>query len=76
MARCKYCQKEITWVKEGRKNVPLESDGGTHECPERKDALNSYKKLEVNNLSSEEIKKYEQAINQKANSDSKKRNKK
>ncbi len=65
MAKCKYCQSEITWIKEGYKNIPIESDGGVHECSERKNALESYKKLSVQNISPEDIQKYEQRINQK-----------
>ena len=75
VAKCKYCQKEITWVKEGRKNVPLEHDGGVHRCVERENAMKSYKRLEVNNVSSDEIAKYEQAINKKIRNENKKQSK-
>ncbi len=67
MAKCKYCQQEITWMKEGRKNVPVNPDGGTHACDEKKMAIESLKKIEVKTLTPEEIKRYEQAINEKAN---------
>ncbi len=65
MAKCKYCQNEVTWIKEGHKNVPIENDGGIHECAEKKNALDSYKRLNVQNISPEDIQKYEEAINQK-----------
>jgi hypothetical protein len=73
MAKCKFCQKEITWMKEGRKNVPIEHDGATHRCDEMLQSLESMKKLEVTSLSPEEIAKYEQAINEKAASAKKKK---
>ena len=66
MAKCKFCQKEITWVKEGRKNVPIDPDGGIHRCEEMMKTLKSTKKIEVTSLSPEEIAKYEQGINEKA----------
>ncbi|MDD0851913.1 hypothetical protein HBN50_02345 [Halobacteriovorax sp. GB3] len=65
MSKCRYCNKEITWMKEGRKNVPVEGDGTVHTCQERKDAIKSFKKIEPTTLSPEEIAKYEQAINKK-----------
>lgn len=65
MSKCRYCQKEITWMKEGRKNVPVESDGTVHHCEVRKASLDSLVKKDRSSLSEEEIKKYEQAINQK-----------
>lgn len=66
MAKCKYCLKEITWMKEGRKNVPVDPDGGVHSCEQMENSRNSLKKLEVTNLSPEEIAKYEKSINEKA----------
>lgn len=66
MAKCKYCQKEVTWMKEGRKNVPVEGDGGIHKCEQMVKMRTSLKKLEVTSLSPEEIAKYEQGINDKA----------
>jgi hypothetical protein len=65
VAQCKYCKKEITWIKEGRKNVPVESDGGIHECDEFKKTIKSIKKFDRGSLSPEEIAKYEQGINKK-----------
>lgn len=64
MAVCKFCQKEITWMKDGRKNVPVEGDGTVHRCDEMKNSLKSLKKIEVKTLSPEEIAQYEQGINQ------------
>ncbi|MEE2742683.1 MAG: hypothetical protein VYD54_02180 [Bdellovibrionota bacterium] len=66
MAKCKYCQKEIAWIKEGRKNVPVEGDGSVHKCPERQKAMDSYKKLDRDSISKEEIERYEKAMNEKA----------
>lgn len=63
MAKCKFCGKEIMWTKEGRKNVPVEGDGGLHRCDEMLGAMKSIKSIERESLSSEEIKKYEEAIN-------------
>ena len=72
MAKCKYCNKEIHWMKEGRKNVPIEGDGAVHKCIEMTSSLKSLKKLERNSLSPEEIKKYEEAINQQRKNQKKK----
>ena len=70
MAKCKYCHQDITWFREGRRNIPLENDGGIHDCEAKKEALSGHKKLDLKSLSPEEIKKYETAINQKAQKDS------
>ena len=66
MAVCKYCQQDITWIKEGRKNVPLDQDGGIHDCQEKKDAFKSYKELKPTGLSPEILAQYEKSINQEA----------
>ncbi len=66
MAKCKFCLKEITWMKDGRKNVPVDQDGGIHSCEEMQNSRRSLKKLEVTSLSPEEIAKYEKSINDKA----------
>jgi len=71
MARCKFCGNEIFWTKEGRKNVPTNMDGGIHSCDEMKKSRESLKKFDRNNLSAEEIAKYEQAMNESANKKSK-----
>lgn len=65
MASCKYCGKEVTWLQEGRKKVPVEMDGGVHECEEYKNARKSYKKIEVQNIDPEILKQYEDAMNKK-----------
>ncbi|MCK5073787.1 MAG: hypothetical protein KAQ98_10205 [Bacteriovoracaceae bacterium] len=66
MALCKFCRKEIMWIKENRKNVPIEMDGTKHDCEEMKRAMKSIRQLDRNSLSEKEIKRYEQAINEKA----------
>ena len=63
MADCKFCGKSITWVKEGRRNVPLEGNGEIHECEEFKKSQSSLKKLPRTTLSQEEIARYEEGIN-------------
>lgn len=65
MSKCRYCNKEITWLKEGRKNVPVEGDGTIHKCEARESALKSFKKIERTSLTPEEIAQYEQGINKK-----------
>tara|TARA_B100000925_G_scaffold291251_1_gene278675 strand:+ start:3259 stop:3462 length:204 start_codon:yes stop_codon:yes gene_type:complete len=65
MANCKYCGKEISWLKDGRKYLPLESDGSTHECENYKNSRSSAKKVSISDISPEEIAKYEQNINKK-----------
>jgi MoaA/NifB/PqqE/SkfB family radical SAM enzyme len=65
VATCKFCKKEITWLKEGRKNVPVESDGTVHKCEEFEKSLKSIRQLDKGSLSPEEIAKYEQGINKK-----------
>lgn len=68
MASCKYCGKDIHWTKEGRKNVPVESDGATHKCEQMMQARNSSRSFERTDISAEEIAKYESAMNEAANS--------
>lgn len=63
MARCKYCQKEVTWMKEGRKNVPVEADGGIHKCEQMIKMRSSLRTIQPTSLSPEEIAKYEEAMN-------------
>ena len=63
MASCKFCQKEITWMKDGRKNIPVEHDGTQHRCDEMMNARSSLVKIERTALSPEEIKRYEEAMN-------------
>lgn len=35
---CKYCQKEISWNKDGERNIPVNLDGTRHDCRKREDA--------------------------------------
>ena len=67
MSSCKYCGKEITWLQEGRKKVPVEGDGMVHECEEFKKARNSFKKIDVGTIDPDLLKQYESSINEKAN---------
>ncbi len=62
-AKCKFCGNEIFWMKEGRKNVPHELDGGKHSCDEMQQAMKSTLSIERSSLSPEEIAKYEAQIN-------------
>ena len=43
MAHCRYCGKEITWLKDGRKSIPVEGDGAQHACEEYKKTRKSIK---------------------------------
>ncbi len=72
MAKCRYCGKEIFWVKEGKKNVPFENSGDEHSCDERKSSLESFKTITTDSLSQEEIAKYEKAMNDSVGSKKKK----
>lgn len=59
MSKCRYCSKEITWLKDGRKNVPVESNGATHECENYLKAKNSYRKIEPEELDPAILKQYQ-----------------
>mgnify|MGYP006079836135 CR=1 FL=1 len=72
MAVCKYCQKDITWMKEGRKNVPVEGDGSVHRCDNMINAHNSLRSIGRTSLTPEEIKQYEESMNQQVNKTKKK----
>ena len=65
MAQCKYCGTEITWLKSGRKFTPIESDGTVHECENFKNSRKSFKKVGRQDISPEELAKYEKNINKK-----------
>jgi len=65
MAKCKFCGKDISWLKEGRKFSAIEGDGTTHKCDQMMNSLKSIRQMERTSLSPEEIKKYEEAINKK-----------
>jgi hypothetical protein len=66
-SKCKFCGSEIFWMKDGRKNVPHELDGGVHNCEEMKKSRASFKKMDRGGLSPEEIAKYEASMNEAAN---------
>ena len=66
MAGCRYCGKTITWMKEGRKNVPVEHDGAVHRCEAMINAKDSFRKVEVKELDPDLIKQYEQNMNDEA----------
>ena len=66
MARCKFCNKEITWMKEGGRNRPVDGDGGIHSCDEMKNSMKSIKTIETKEIDSDILKQYENAINIKA----------
>ncbi len=53
-------------MKYGRKNVPVDPDGGVHSCEEMKNSRNSLRTMAATSLSPEEIAKYEKGINEKA----------
>ena len=59
MARCKYCGKDIIWLQEGKKKVPVENDGIKHECDEFKNSTNSLKTVELNHIDPEILKQYQ-----------------
>ena len=60
MSRCRYCNIETTWLKEGRKNIPVENDGAKHECENFKSARNSFRKMEPSELDPEVLKQYQE----------------
>ncbi len=72
MAVCKFCRKEITWIKEGHRNVPIESDGAVHDCEEKKKSMQSIRRIDPTTLSPEEISKYEKTINDRVSQHNKK----
>lgn len=63
MSRCRYCNQEITWLKEGRKNIPVEGDGSKHECEHYKNARKSYRKLTPDDIDPEILKQYQESMN-------------
>lgn len=65
MAKCKYCGKDITWMKDGRKNVPVEGDGSTHACEEYKRTRNSLREVNVSDIDPEILRQYQENINKK-----------
>ena len=65
MARCKFCNREITWMKENGRNKPIDGDGGIHLCDEMKNSMKSIKSVPAAELDPEILKQYESAINLK-----------
>lgn len=65
MARCKYCSKEIVWLPEGRKKVPVENDGTKHECEEYIKSKNSLKAVDLGMIDPEILAQYQANINKK-----------
>ena len=62
MASCKFCGKEIVWMKEGRKNVPVEVDGAKHDCVQMRKSLKSTKDIDPNQISAEEMKRLQERM--------------
>ena len=54
-------------MKDGRKNVPVESDGGIHKCEQMEKMRSSFKVIDPKTLSPEEIAKYEKGMNDHVN---------
>ena len=65
MAKCKFCNREITWMKDGRRNRPIDGDGGIHSCEEMKKSMSSMKTISMTEIDPEILKLYEQGINEK-----------
>lgn len=65
MANCKYCGKEIIWMQDGRKKVPVEVDGAQHECDAYKKSRDSLKTIDPSSLDPEILKQYQANINKK-----------
>ncbi len=66
MAKCKFCNRDMTWMKEGGRNRPIDGDGGVHSCEEMKKSMKTIKSLEKTEIDSDILKQYESAINLKA----------
>ena len=66
MAQCKFCSKEITWMKENGRNRPINSDGGIHSCDEMKNSMKTIKSIQPTEIDPDILKQYEVAINIKA----------
>ena len=64
MAKCRYCGKEVTWMKDGRKNVPVESDGATHMCENYLKAKSSFKEYSPQDIDPEVLKQYQDRMNE------------
>jgi hypothetical protein len=58
MANCKYCGKEIVWMQDGRKKVPVEVDGAKHECDAYIKSRDSLKTIDPASLDPETVQQY------------------
>lgn len=67
MANCRYCGKEITWLKDGRKNIPVENDGGEHKCEEYAKTRGSLRKIEPGEMDPEILKQYQENLKKARN---------
>jgi hypothetical protein len=65
MAFCKYCNKEVTWMQEGRKKVPVENDGVTHDCENFRRSRESIKVIDPSDIDPEILKQYTDAFKKK-----------
>jgi len=55
MAKCKFCNDDINWIKEG----------SVHKCEQMINSMKSIKKLDRSSISNEDIARYEKQINEK-----------
>ena len=67
MANCRYCGKEITWLKDGRKNIPVEGDGGEHKCEEFMKTRDSLKKINPTEMDPDILKQYQENLKKARN---------
>jgi len=52
-------------MKEGRRSVPIDGDGGTHRCQEMQDTLKSIRRIDPTSLSPEERERYLRPVEKK-----------
>ncbi len=65
MATCKYCGKSVTWLKEGRKNVPVEDDGAVHQCEQYQKTRRSARSMDPSEIDPEILKQYQENMKNK-----------
>lgn len=65
MATCKYCGKSVTWLKEGRKNVPVEDDGAIHQCEQYQNVRRSARSMDPSEIDPEILKQYQENMKKK-----------
>lgn len=65
MAKCRFCNDEISWVKIGRKNKPMNGDMSDHKCEQMINSMKSMKTLDLSTISPEDIARYEKNMNEK-----------